>query len=276
MPELPEVETVVRTLNRSIKGQVITNVQVDYPKLLKNIGSISEFKAQLEHQPIHNVTRRGKYLIFAIGDFYLVNHLRMEGKWFFEPIETLYDHKHVLLQIELDDGNVLRFHDTRRFGTLDLRDRDTVMTTNPLAKLGPEPFSDEFTSAWLMAKAKNKNVAIKTFLLDQTVVVGVGNIYASEICFYAAIRPEKPVKFLDYDDWDTIVAGTRSILAEAIQHGGTTVSTFESSKNVHGMYFEQLKVYGRKGQPCLECQTPIAKIKLNQRGTYYCGYCQKF
>jgi formamidopyrimidine-DNA glycosylase len=277
MPELPEVESVVRALNQELNGQKIVDVIVNYEKILKNAGPKKSFVEKMIGNHFLHVQRRAKFLVFQLdNNEFLVNHLRMEGKWYFEKAESSFDEKHVLLRFVLDDGHELRYHDTRRFGTFDFKDQNSLNTTNPLMKLGYEPFDSRLTVEYLREIAAKKNVSLKAFLLDQRYIVGIGNIYDCEICFDAQIRPEKVVKYLTDDEWKRIIAATRKILDEAIGFGGTTISTFHPSKNVDGTYFEKLKVYGRAKKSCYVCGKEILKIKQNNRGTYYCGQCQKF
>lgn len=277
MPELPEVESVIRALSLELHGQKINDVIINYEKILKNAGPETNFLKKMVGNHFLNVKRRAKFLIFELdNNEFLVNHLRMEGKWYFEKNDSPFDEKHVLLRFILDDGNELRYHDTRRFGTFDFKTKETLFTTDPLAKLGLEPFDEKLVVKYLTNFASKKSISLKAFLLDQRYIVGIGNIYDCEICFDAKIRPEKVVKFVTDEEWEKIINSTRKILNEAISFGGTTVSTFHPSKNVDGTYYEKLKVYGRARKKCYECGHEILKIKQNNRGTYYCGQCQNF
>ncbi|XMB85664.1 DNA-formamidopyrimidine glycosylase [Mycoplasmatota bacterium WC44] len=269
MPELPEVETVKETLKNLILDAKIESVDLIYPNIVKR-PSYLEFEELIENQTITDITRRGKYLVFHLDDYYLISHLRMEGKYFLKGNEEIEKHEHVIFN--LSDGRTMRYHDVRKFGTMDLISKETSVDEY-LSHIGPEPFSDEFSAEYLMNKANKKNV--KGFLLDQGVVAGIGNIYVNEICFMVRIHPERIVNTLSFEDFDNIVKATRKVLDKAISLGGTTIRSYTSSLGVTGRFQNELLVHGKVGENCPECGEIIAKIKVNGRGTYYCDNCQK-
>ncbi|WP_381415400.1 DNA-formamidopyrimidine glycosylase [Spiroplasma endosymbiont of Anurida maritima] len=273
MPELPEVETVCRTLRKFVINKKITDLFIYYNKIIKQ-PHIEEFKSILLNKTIQNVSRRGKYILFDLDDYVLISHLRMEGKWFYNNKKDPYDPKHVLFVLELDQDFELRYHDTRRFGTLDLVKKEELFTIRPLSNLGLEPFNENFTADYLEEKWKNRNKAIKTLLLEQNVVTGIGNIYVNEILFLSKIYPERNVKNITRNDLENIVKHTKEVLQKSIDVGGTTISSFHSG-NIDGKFQNYLYVHGKAKQPCAVCSTIIEKTVVGGRGTYYCPECQK-
>lgn len=274
MPELPEVETVKEALNQTVKGQTIKEIELRYEPMIKNMDS-EEFKNKLKNQTIQEVSRRGKYLVFHFDDYQLLSHLRMEGKYFYVDSDfELNPHVHVIFTLE--NGKRLLYQDTRKFGTYHLYDKAIDLeTTAPFQVLGLEPFSQEFTPEYVKQKIYNKKKPIKSLLLDQTVVCGLGNIYVDEVLYRARLHPLTSSSELTDKDIENVVKYTVEVLARAIELGGTTIRTFSSSHGVSGTFQNELLVHQRKGENCYECHTPIEKIKVGGRGTYFCPTCQK-
>lgn len=274
MPELPEVETVKEALNQTVKGQTIKDIELRYEPMVKNM-SPDEFKEKLINQTIQEVSRRGKYLVFHFDDYQLLSHLRMEGKYFYVDSDfELNPHVHVIFKLE--NGKRLLYQDTRKFGTYHLYDKAIDLeTTAPFQVLGLEPFATEFTPSYVKEKIQNKKKPIKSLLLDQTVVCGLGNIYVDEVLYRARLHPLTSSSELTDKDIENVVKYTVEVLARAIELGGTTIRTFRSSHGVSGTFQNELLVHQRKGENCYECHTPIEKIKVGGRGTYFCPTCQK-
>ena len=274
MPELPEVETVKEALNQTVKGQTIKEIELRYEPMVKNM-SAAELKEKLINQTIQAVSRRGKYLVFHFDDYQLLSHLRMEGKYFYVDSDfELNPHVHVIFTLE--NGKRLLYQDTRKFGTYHLYDKAIDLeTTAPFQVLGLEPFATEFTPSYVKEKIQNKKKPIKSLLLDQTVVCGLGNIYVDEVLYRARLHPLTSSSELTDKDIENVVKYTVEVLARAIELGGTTIRTFRSSHGVSGTFQNELLVHQRKGENCYECHTPIEKIKVGGRGTYFCPTCQK-
>ena len=274
MPELPEVETVKEALNQTVKGQTIKEIELRYEPMIKNM-SADEFKEKLINQTIQAVSRRGKYLVFHFDDYQLLSHLRMEGKYFYVDSNfELNSHVHVIFTLE--NGKRLLYQDTRKFGTYHLYDKAIDLeTTAPFQVLGLEPFATEFTPSYVKEKIQNKKKPIKSLLLDQTIVCGLGNIYVDEVLYRARLHPLTSSSELTDKDIENVVKYTVEVLARAIELGGTTIRTFSSSHGVSGTFQNELLVHQRKGENCYECHTPIEKIKVGGRGTYFCPTCQK-
>ena len=274
MPELPEVETVKEALNQTVKGQTIKDIELRYEPMVKNM-SADEFKEKLINQTIQEVSRRGKYLVFHFDDYQLLSHLRMEGKYFYVDSNfELNSHVHVIFTLE--NGKRLLYQDTRKFGTYHLYDKAIDLeTTAPFQVLGLEPFATEFTPSYVKEKIQNKKKPIKSLLLDQTIVCGLGNIYVDEVLYRARLHPLTSSSELTDKDIENVVKYTVEVLARAIELGGTTIRTFSSSHGVSGTFQNELLVHQRKGENCYECHTPIEKIKVGGRGTYFCPTCQK-
>lgn len=269
MPELPEVETVLRTLENQIKDQEIIAIDVLYEPIVSNKAL---FCKSLLHQHFRSFHRRGKFLIFQMDDCYFVSHLRMEGKYYIQsPMEPITKHMHVIFT--LSNGMQLRYHDTRKFGRMEIWPLSTDL--DHFHDLGVEPLSEEFDVKYLKTKLSCSRHAIKQDLLDQHIIAGIGNIYADEICFYAKIDPSHPANSLDDQTISLIVEGTKQILQGAIAAGGTTIRSYTSSLGVTGRFQLSCKVHQKEGQPCAICNTLIKKKVVAGRGTYYCPHCQK-
>jgi formamidopyrimidine-DNA glycosylase len=272
MPELPEVETVKNILKSKLVGLTILDVKLQYPKIVEYPSSELLIK-QIINQHIQDVKRRGKWLMFELDDYYLLSHLRMEGKYNFKTNkDVLNKHEHVTFY--LSNNEELRYQDTRKFGRMYLYKKEEVNSKKPLNELGLEPWDKNLTKEHLKDKYKNKKLPIKTVILDQTIIVGIGNIYADEILFMSRINPLKQASLLTDNELEMIIVNTQIVLEKAIKQGGTTIRTF-SAGEVHGRFQNELFVHNKVKEPCIVCGTIITKIKVNGRGTYYCTNCQK-
>lgn len=268
MPELPEVETVVRTLERQIHDCQITRVTIRYPKMIED--DPVYFCSRLTGQHFRKFGRRGKYLIFTMDDVILVSHLRMEGKFYLQkPEESLDRHMHVLF--DLDDGRQLRYNDTRKFGRMKLYPYDTDFTH--FHDLGPEPFWNSFNADYVHAYRKGRKEPLKSLLLDQRFVAGIGNIYADEILAACGLRPGRSCARITRKDEENIVANTRRIMKAAIAAGGTTIRSYTSSLGVTGRFQTECTVHMQK--VCPRCGGPVKVKYIGGRSSYYCPHCQK-
>jgi len=267
MPELPEVQTVLDTLANQIKDRKIVDIKILYKPIVET--DEKTFKNSLINQHFRVFKRRGKYLIFEMDDISLVSHLRMEGKYFILDESTpLSKHDHVIFY--LDDGKQLRYNDVRKFGRMELRNKEKEY--RDFHGLGPEPFSDEFCAEYCLNYFKNNKLPIKQVLLDQSFVAGIGNIYADEINYAIKINPKTKASNLTKKDCANIVLHTRKILAKAIEAGGTTIRSYTSSLGVTGRFQLNLNVHTKS--ECPKCKGKIKKIVVGGRGTYYCPNCQ--
>ncbi len=273
MPELPEVETIKRKLKDNILNEVIKEVNIYYPNIIENV-SIDEFKSKLIGQQIIDMDRRGKWIIFVLNDYYLLSHLRMEGKYVYRKHDDEVEkHEHVAFLFE--SGLELRYRDTRKFGRMYLLDKEDAFNKKPLNELGLEPWDNSLTSDYLLDKYKTKKLPIKSVILDQSIIVGIGNIYADEILFKSHINPLCKTNELSSNDCDNIIKYTKETLEDAINLGGTTIRSYESTEGVHGNFQDNLLVHNHEGYSCPKCNTTIIKIRVGGRGTYYCPKCQK-
>ncbi|MFD6440913.1 DNA-formamidopyrimidine glycosylase [Peribacillus sp. NPDC060186] len=273
MPELPEVETVRRTLEQLVLGKEIKEVSVFWPKIIKAPEPVEQFQDALRGQTIQRIGRRGKFLIFTLDDYALVSHLRMEGKYGVHPKDEPYD-KHTHVIFTFTDGSELRYRDVRKFGTMHLFTKGEELEQMPLLHLGPEPLSEEFTVEGLSAKLARTSRKIKPVLLDQTVVVGIGNIYVDESLFRSGIHPERIASSLTLEEIKKLHSEIIATLGEAVEKGGSTIRSYINSQGQIGMFQLELNVYGRKGENCKTCGTPLEKLVVAGRGTHICPLCQ--
>ncbi|KAA0549149.1 DNA-formamidopyrimidine glycosylase [Bacillus sp. BGMRC 2118] len=274
MPELPEVETVRRTLVELVKGKTIEYVEILWPKIIKKPEPPKQFADALIGQTILDVERRGKFLKFILTDYVLVSHLRMEGRYGLHPKDEPYDkHTHVLFTFT--DGSQLRYRDVRKFGTMHLFNPGQEESELPLSQLGPEPFAEAFTVQYLAEKLKRTNRKIKVALLDQVTVVGLGNIYVDEALFRAGIHPEREASSLKKKEIERLHGEIIATLQEAVDKGGSTIRSYVNSQGEIGMFQLELYVYSRKGEPCKRCGTEIEKLVVGGRGTHICPKCQQ-
>lgn len=273
MPELPEVETVKETLKMQLVGLRIKEVLVHYEKMIKTV-EVADFKNQLVGQTLTDMNRRGKYLIFELDDYYLLSHLRMEGKFFYGDDGAIRD-KHVHVEFLLDNGLTLRYEDVRKFGTFHLYEKEVPLESTPsLSQLGPEPWAAEFHADAVELFFKGKKMPIKPMLLSQKVVAGLGNIYVDEVLFAANVHPMKKSCDLTRKEIKNVVHYTKDILSRAIIHKGTTIRTFSASHGSYGAFQNFLQIHTKKDEPCPICTAPILKMKVGGRGTYFCAVCQ--
>ncbi|MEC1262820.1 DNA-formamidopyrimidine glycosylase [Bacillus swezeyi] len=274
MPELPEVETVRRTLAGLVKGKTIDAVDIRWTKIIKRPAEPEAFARLLAGQTIQSIDRRGKFLLFHLDHCVMVSHLRMEGKYgLHQNGEPLDKHVHVIFRFT--DGTELRYRDVRKFGTMHLFNPGEEQTELPLRQLGPEPFSDEFTIGYLRERLQKTNRSIKTALLDQRTVVGLGNIYVDEALFRAGIHPEAVSNKLTKKQTALLHEEIVKTLKEAVEAGGSTVRSYINSQGEIGMFQLKLFVYGRKDEPCKTCGMAIEKTVVGGRGTHFCVKCQK-
>lgn len=271
MPELPEVETVVRTLKTLVINKTIQSVEVKWNPMILN-PAVNDFETRLKNQTIHEIGRRGKYILFELDDYILISHLRMEGKYYIksneEPIEK---HTHVIFNFT--DQSQMRYHDVRKFGKFALYLKDEEYTM--LKRVGYEPWDLKCTPQYCMDWCKGKKIGIKQVLLDQNCMAGIGNIYADEICFDCELAPTYPVNKLKTKEWKRIIESSCAILNAAIMDGGTTIRSYTSSLGVTGLFQLHLQVHGRKGEVCGRCGSIIEKKFVAGRGTSYCPSCQR-
>ncbi|TDB51014.1 MULTISPECIES: DNA-formamidopyrimidine glycosylase [Bacillaceae] len=274
MPELPEVETVRRTLIHLVKGKTIDEVKVTWSNIIKRPVDVEQFCDALKGQTILDVHRRGKFLKIILDDYVLVSHLRMEGKYaLVEKDEPIDKHTHVIFLFT--DGTQLRYKDVRKFGTMHLFQPGEEESSPPLSTLGPEPFEALFTAEVLKKRIGRTTRKIKAVLLDQQVVVGLGNIYVDEALFRARIHPERVASELTDEELDRLHKEIVATLQEAVEKGGSTIRSYVNTQGEMGMFQLQLYVYGKKDQPCAVCGTPIRKYVVAGRGTHICPSCQK-
>jgi len=273
MPELPEVETVRRGLNRLVKGATIASIDVYWPKIINN--DLGSFKTRLAGQTIEKVDRRGKYLLFRFtGGLTMVSHLRMEGKYNVVPANTSRT-KHTHVVFHLTDDRDLWYNDTRKFGRMTLVPTGEESTVGGLNKIGPEPVADQLTVTYMTAIFAKSKKMIKPLLLDQSKIAGIGNIYADEVLWMSKIHPMRPANLLTDDEIETLHQNIIDEMAMAIKGHGTTVHSFSTAFGEAGQFQNQLHVYGREGEPCERCGTLIEKIKVAQRGTHFCPHEQR-
>lgn len=272
MPEIAEVETVKRTLKKMVLNKEIINVNIIYPKIIES--DITDFQNILKGRKIIDIKRIGKWLIFDLDDYALLSHLRMEGKYFVKNSnDSVIKHEHII--ISFLDGTDLRYHDIRKFGRMNLVRKEEVMSTPAIARQGIEPIGNALTKEYLYSKIHNKNIPIKTLLLDQSIISGLGNIYANEVLFASTINPHRLGREISIDECEKIVSSSKDIIKRAIEQGGTTIKSYTSSLGVTGKFQQSLQVHKRESFPCFKCHNLIVKEKIGGRSTYYCKTCQK-
>jgi len=284
MPELPEVETVTRGLCHLVYGEDRKNDSSNQGENLPTIRNIEVRNYNLRipvpqsvfsvvGAQILNIHRRAKFILIETSQGSLINHLGMTGKW---RLKMGPEIKHDHLLLHLDNNISLIYNDVRRFGFIDYAKELSELQNPWLRHLGPEPLdSHEFNAHYLQKICHKKTSAIKTLLMNQKVVVGIGNIYASEILFRSGISPLRHGGQIKKDEIKKLVLASRSILKAAIKKGGTTIRDFKSAEGEGGYFATKLKVYGRVGLPCPVCAQPICKVVLVGRSTFYCKNCQK-
>ncbi|AWB44087.1 DNA-formamidopyrimidine glycosylase [Paenibacillus sp. CAA11] len=273
MPELPEVETVRRTLSQLVTGKQIENVTVSLPRIVQRPDDIEQFRLELIGHTITSVGRRGKFLRIIMDGLVLVSHLRMEGRYGLygknEPVEK---HTHVIFHFT--DGTELRYRDVRQFGTMHLFYPGEEFNSKPLVKLGLEPLDESFTLENFTGVLASRSTKIKVALLNQEYIVGLGNIYVDEALFRAGIHPERPAASLSAEEFRRLYNSVVTTLSEAVEAGGSSIKSYVNGQGEMGMFQHQLQIYGRKGEACVSCGGPIEKMVVGGRGTHYCPSCQ--
>ena len=270
MPELPEVETTLRGIKPHLLNQRIARVIVRDPRLRWPVPAAVK---KAEGQQFISLERRGKYLLLSLQRGGLIIHLGMSGSLRILQHPSSPD-KHDHVDIELENGVCLRFNDPRRFGAFLWV--DGAMESHELLRdLGPEPLSAEFTTDYLYSRSRTRRVAIKNFIMNGHIVVGVGNIYASEALFMAGIHPQRAAGRVSRQRYEGLVAAIRDVLSRAIKQGGTTLRDFVNSDGAPGYFAQELLVYDRAGSECFQCGAAVRQKVIGQRSSYYCPACQR-
>ena len=282
MPELPEVETVRNVLKSQILNKQIKKVNVFYEKMIQS--NVLEFKELLINETLRDIYRYGKYLFFIFDHVSVMSHLRMEGKYFIKPSSANHE-KHEHVEFVFTDDVSLRYHDTRKFGIMKLiktTDIAKLKEVEDIKKLGKEAWfcssknnNQVFTKEELFNKLNKSSLPIKSLILDQSIICGLGNIYADEVLFLSNIHPLKKGCNITLEECEKILINANIVMSQAIECGGTTIRSYTSSLGVTGRFQINLKVHTKEGKPCLECGTKILKTKVGGRGTYFCPHCQK-
>ncbi|WP_322821586.1 bifunctional DNA-formamidopyrimidine glycosylase/DNA-(apurinic or apyrimidinic site) lyase [Chloroflexus sp.] len=271
MPELPEVETVARSLAPQLRGRTITGLaKLDWPKMLTP--SPDEFAALIAGRRIEAIGRRAKWLLLSLdGEWTLAIHLRMSGQLLVADPETS-EARHVHFALDLDNGRRLIFNDQRKFGRVHLLDRQGLAALD--AVHGPEPLAADFTPSALAERLHSRRAPIKALLLDQHLIAGIGNIYANEALWLARIHPLTPGTMLTPEQIDELHRAIQHVLQEAIANQGSSLRNYRDGYGRQGTQQEHFNVYDRAGEPCPRCQSTIERIVVTQRSTYFCPTCQ--
>lgn len=271
MPELPEVQTVVDTLADLVLGKEIVDVKVKQADLIAK-PSVKEFKSILKGATIDKVRRRGKYIIVELSNgYYMVTHLRMTGRFFYATAESKVD-KYDYIFFRFKEGDELRLGSKRRFTRVYLV--DDLKEAGSLTKIGPEPLTDDFKVEWFKESLAKRRGNIKSLLLNQRFLAGLGNIYVDEALFLAGIHPLRVASSLEGKEIEKLYRSIRQVLSEGVEHRGTTKWDYVDASGQGGNYQNYLRVYDRAGKKCPACDEKIEKIKVGGRGTYYCPKCQ--
>ncbi len=270
MPELPEVETIAAGLRTLLIGRTIRAARVGWDKTVAR-PAVAEFEARLPGRCIVNVSRRGKYVVLQLDEGSLLVHLKMTGRLLVTSAREPLD-KHVHLALDLDDGRQLRFHDTRKFGRVYLVTDPAEVTVG----LGPEPVAVDFTAADFRRLLAGRKGRLKSLLMNQEFLAGLGNIYADEALFAARLHPLRQASSLTPDEQDRLYEAIQEVLKRAILERGTTLddSSYVDAEGHAGGYQESLAVYHRTGQPCPRCGTPIQRLVIGGRSAHFCPHCQ--
>lgn len=269
MPELPEVETTCRGLTPHVVGRRVTAISVRQPRLRI---PVPESLDELVGQRIEGIHRRAKYLVFETGKGRMVIHLGMSGS-LRVCAASIPPRKHDHVLFGLTSGQEMRFHDPRRFGLVDWTGGEWL-EMRWFKDLGPEPLEDDFDAEYLGEKAKGRKVAVKSFIMSNQVVVGVGNIYACEALFLAGIHPKRAAGKVSRARLQGLVEAIKDRLAAAVESGGTTLRDFVHEDGQPGYFKQELMAYGREGEPCKKCKARIKRCVIGQRSTFYCAHCQ--
>jgi formamidopyrimidine-DNA glycosylase len=274
MPEMPEVEIIRRYLDTQVAGKTIMNLDIRLPRMIK-WPDVEGFRALVTGRTIKSMNRRGKYLLMELdNDSKVVFHLRMTGRLVYEPTGETSDH-HARVIFHLQDGASLVYGDTRTLGTIHGLKPQELGMLKGLAEMGPEPLSAEFTAEYLYKTANQRKVAIKSFLLNQKYIGGIGNIYADEALFLARIHPLRPANSLTQAECSRLWESVNKVIAAGIADGGTTFRDYQNGEGGKGSHQEHLYVYGRKGEQCRNCGAVIERITVGGRGTHFCPKCQE-
>lgn len=268
MPELPEVETVRRLLATLVQGKMISHIDIYRNKNI--LGDCELFVSSLKGATIREIRRKGKWLAFILPPFAILSHLRMEGKYFYEPTPEPQG-KHDILRFYFTDGSALLYQDVRKFGRLELIPYETLSVR--FAALGDEPF--DLSAEELRKRLANKRIPIKQAIMDQSIVSGIGNIYADETLFACGISPFLPANEVTKEQCQKILRASCRILATSIEEGGSTIRSYHPGKGIDGAMQLHLRAYGKAGSPCPRCGAKFRKATINGRGTTYCPICQK-
>ena len=271
MPELPEVETVKKVLTPIVKDRTITKIEVLRASIVNN--QTEAFIYYYQNETFKSISRIGKFLIFHLTNSkILISHLRMEGKYI-ELLENEANTKYARVVFHLDNGHKLCYDDSRSFGRMIMSNETSYKNEREIAKLGPEPFNVNDVEI-ILHKVKKVSTPIKTALLSQEIITGLGNIYVDEVLFASKIHPLTPTKLITKKEWETIINESKRILSEAIDAGGSTIKSYHPGKDINGNFQTSLKAYGKNGQKCVSCHTNMRFIKVNGRGTTFCPHCQ--
>lgn len=274
MPELPEVETVRRTLEKKLVGLSIEGVEMHLPKIVRQPPP-EEFSHLLKGRKILRLGRRGKYLLLHLaGNLSLVIHLRMTGRLVVTAPDTPLD-KHTHAVFDLSNGDQLRFTDIRQFGRIWLAPTHELDQISGFKDLGVEPLSENFTREFMKKELRRRRTRLKPLLLDQSFIAGLGNIYVDEALHRARLHPERLAAGLNPREITHLYQSIREVLTEGINNRGTSFRDYVDGDGRPGNYQERLRVYGREGKPCAKCGKPIIRIKVGGRSSYFCPCCQK-
>ena len=272
MPELPEVETVVRGLRGPLIGRTVQTMWYDWGRIIQSPDP-QEFAARIAGQTFHAIDRRAKYILCTLDTDTLVVHLKMTGRLYVSDDQAVHEaDRWVHFCLQLDSGRQLRFSDARKFGRVALTDDVSTITGG----LGPEPLAEAFTLDEFRARLAGRQKIIKALLLDQTFIAGVGNIYADEALFRAGIHPLRRAHDLTEAEIARLYEAVRAVLQDGIVYEGASINWYRKPDGTRGESQEHFFVYDRAGQPCLHCGHPIEKIRVAQRGTHFCPICQPY
>lgn len=273
MPELPEVETVRKSLQVLVVGKTINKVEVRLPRIIRTPADARAFEFMMESLTITEVSRRGKFLLIHVPPYILVSHLRMEGRFgLYAKEDPIEKHTHVIFHFT--DQTELRYKDVRQFGTMDLLTPGTLHQIEGLRTMGPEPLSEEFKPEVLWSLLQKKNRNLKAALLDQSFLAGLGNIYVDEALFEAGLHPETLCGLLTKEECKRLYDAIRRILSASVEVGGSSVKSYVNGYGQTGGFQFHLQVYAREGAPCVKCGTQILKTRVAGRGTHLCSQCQ--
>ena len=249
MPELPEVETIRKTLKELVLNKKISDIDIYWGKIIKHPDDSEYFKQLVMGQTIRDVKRKGKFLIFELDNLMLVSHLRMEGKYFVNKTGTERD-KHTHVIFNFTDGTLLNYNDVRKFGTMHVYPKENYLQVKPLNQLGPDPFEVNYNVEYLTEKLLKTTRFVKAALLDQTIIAGLGNIYVDEVLFRAKIHPEKRANTLTKKQIELIYKYSYDVLKEAVEQGGTTIRSYVNGEGEMGLFQQELFVYGQENKAC--------------------------